>query len=143
MWDVDSSGTKESCIGCGPDPPKGKGIFCRGHLLAHCKVWCEPKLLGGSSDASFCCQYCSSLVKYSVEKLTVLLLLQLVVTPSLISTSIFVTVIHMLVMMCMGCPDLAVVLLKLSELSLVLYYRNTKISRLVMQVFPLHTDVTI
>jgi len=44
-----------------------------------------------------------------------LLLLQLVVTPPLISTSIFVTVIHMLVMMCMGCPDLAVVLLKLSE----------------------------
>ena len=37
------------------------------------------------------------------------------VTPPLISTSIFVTVIHMLVMMCIGCPDLAVVLLKLSK----------------------------
>jgi len=45
------------------------------------------------------------------------LLLQLVVTPPLISTSVFVTVIHMLVMMCIGCPDLAVVLLKLSQFS--------------------------
>jgi len=50
-----------------------------------------------------------------VATLMMLLLLQLVVTPPLISTSVFVTVIHMLVMMCMGCPDLAVVLLKLSE----------------------------
>jgi len=47
----------------------------------------------------------------------VIVLLQLVVTPPLISTSMFVMVIHMLVMMCIGCPDLAVVLLKLSKFS--------------------------
>jgi len=66
-----------------------------------------------------------------MKMLMIVMLLQLVVTPPLISTSIFVTVIHMLVMMCIGCPDLAVVLLKLGEsssmceISLVVYVRRS------------------
>jgi len=57
----------------------------------------------------------STVVVVVVTVMLMILLLQLVVTPPVISTSIFVTVIHMLVMMCIGCPDLAVVLLKLSK----------------------------
>ena len=47
--------------------------------------------------------------------------LQLVVTPPIISTGVFVTVIRMLVIMCANCPDLAVVLLKQSECNSVLF----------------------
>lgn len=44
------------------------------------------------------------------------LILQLMITPPLFSTGMFVTVIRMLVLMCANCPDLAVQLLKQSEL---------------------------
>ena len=44
-----------------------------------------------------------------------MLLLQLVVTPSTLTTGTFVTVVRMLVLMCANCPDLAVVLLKQSK----------------------------
>ena len=43
--------------------------------------------------------------------------LQVMISPPVISTSIFVMVIRMLAIMCASCPDLAVLLLKQSELS--------------------------
>ena len=49
--------------------------------------------------------------------------MQLVLVPSAISPMTFVTVIHMLVVMCANCPDLAVVLLKQSKFtSLIMAY---------------------
>jgi E3 ubiquitin-protein ligase TRIP12 len=39
----------------------------------------------------------------------------LVVSPPVVSSGVFVTVVRMLVLMCANCPDLAVILLKQSE----------------------------
>lgn len=52
------------------------------------------------------------------------LILQLMITPPLFSTGMFVTVIRMLVLMCANCPDLAVQLLKQSELEAVSVIRT-------------------
>jgi len=63
---VSMGGPTEQCIMWGPESP-GKGQF-GWHLPAHCEVWglsgmSQSCLEGGSSDAAFCCQYCSSLFK--------------------------------------------------------------------------------
>jgi len=76
---------------------------------------CEPKL--EQCVKMYGARKCIKkiLSRIIIIAIVVVVLLQLVFTPPLMSTSIFVTVIHMMVMMCVGCPDLAVVLLKLSE----------------------------
>jgi len=63
-----------------------------------------------------------------------MMLLQLMASPQLLSTGVFVTVLRMLVIMCASCPDLAVMLLKQSTLScfFIIVYNSAQIKWLTL-----------
>jgi len=63
VWDVDSYGQKESCLGGGPDPPTGRGTL--GVMLTQIcsrSIFSTLFAMGNRSVAAYGYQHCSNLL---------------------------------------------------------------------------------